>query len=154
MELVNNYEKWISDEWLDYISKNEGLKQNGSYNKTPGEHYPFEGFSWELFDRHNTDFKISPPPMFNTHIWQWWIKKLLPGDGFPVVRLTETTRRLWMPLTDYQLGHVYIWEDRMIAPFNKGDLFEFEQNSPYAAVNLGTGPFYMMMFSLAREPQW
>ncbi|SVD57011.1 uncharacterized protein METZ01_LOCUS409865, partial [marine metagenome] len=35
MELVNNYEKWISDEWLDYISKNEGLKQNGSYNKTP-----------------------------------------------------------------------------------------------------------------------
>ena len=153
MKLIENFQQWVSPSWLVHCSENKGTIQNGNYNKgiTPE---PFGGLTWELFDRHNTDFNLVPPYDFGTHEWQWWIKKFLPGNGFPVVRLTETTRRLWMPLTNYELGHIFIYEDQMIAPFGQGDLFEFEHNAPYAAVNLGVAPFYMMMFSVSKEQQW
>ena len=59
-----------------------------------------------------------------------------------------------MPLTNYEIGHIFIYEEQMIAPFNAGDLFEFEHNAPYASINLGVGPFYMMMFSISTEIQW
>lgn len=152
MKFIENFAPWISQEWIDHVSANKGLEQNGNLNQEV--EIPFGGFTWELFDRHNTSFRISPPMDFGTHKWEWWIKKLLPGDGFPVVRLTESTRRLWMPLTDYELGHIFIWGEEMVAPYNKGDLYEFEENSPYAAVNLSTHPFYLMMFSCSKEPQW
>ena len=152
MRIIDNYREWISPEWIKHCTDKHGLKQNG--NKGSTEHTAFEGFTWELYDRHNTDFNIAPPFDFGTHNWEWWIKKLLPGDGFPVVTLTEGTRRLWMPLTDYELGHIFIWGEEMVAPYNKGDLYEFEENSPYAAVNLSTHPFYLMMFSCSKEPQW
>ena len=155
MQYIENYRDWVCQEWLDHISQNTGVKQNGAYNKPAGKHYPFEGFNWELFDRHNTDFDISPPVDWGTHDWQWWFKKLLPGDGFPVVEyISETTSRYWMPLNDYELGHIFIFQEEMVAPFNKGDLFDFQINSPYAAINLGTQPFYLMMFSVSREKQW
>ena len=152
MRIIDNYREWISPEWIKHCTDKHGLKQNG--NKGSTEHTAFEGFTWELYDRHNTDFNIAPPFDFGTHNWEWWIKKLLPGDGFPVVNLTETTRRLWMPLTDYEMGHIFIYEEQMIAPFSSGDLFEFEHNSPYAAVNLGVKPYYMMMFSVSKDTQW
>lgn len=152
MRCIGNFEEWISQEWIDYIAKSDGHRQEDP-NKAKAN-IPFSGLTWELFDRHNTDFNISPPIDFGTHEWQWWFKKLLPGKGFPVVTLSETTRRFWMPLTHYQTGHIFIYEEQMIAPFNKGDLFEFEHNAPYASVNLGIDPFYMMMFSVSNDTQW
>ena len=59
-----------------------------------------------------------------------------------------------MPLTNYEMGHLFIYEDQMIAPFNSGDLFEFEHNAPYASVNLGIDPMYMMMFAVSKEQLW
>jgi len=152
MRCIGNFENWISQSWIDYLAKNDGHRQEDP-NQSKAN-IPFSGLTWELFDRHNTDFNIAPPMDFGTHEWQWWFKKLLPGKGFPVVTLSETTRRLWMPLTIYQLGHIFIYEDQMIAPYNKGDLFEFEHNAPYASINLGVDPFYMMMFSVSNEAQW
>ncbi len=52
------------------------------------------------------------------------------------------------------MGHLFIYEDQMIAPFNSGDLFEFEHNAPYASVNLGIDPMYMMMFAVSKEQLW
>ena len=150
MRCIGNFENWISQDWIEYISKNEGQIQN-DHDNTPHE---FSGLSWELYDRFNTTFNISPPYDFGTHKWEWWFKKLLPGKGFPVVTLSESTKRLWMPLTNYEIGHIFIYEEQMIAPFNAGDLFEFEHNAPYASINLGVGPFYMMMFSISTEIQW
>ena len=151
MRILDNFKDWINPEWIKHCTDKHGLKQNGNKGE---QHFAFEGFTWELYDRHNTDFQVAPPFDFGTHNWEWWIKKLLPGDGFPVVILTETTRRLWMPLTDYEMGHIFIYEEQMIAPFSSGDLFEFEHNAPYAAVNLGVKPYYMMMFSVSKEQQW
>ena len=142
MRILDNYNSWINPEWIEYCTNNHGLKQCGNKGD---EHYAFEGFTWELYDRYNTSFNIAPPFDFGTHNWEWWIKKLLPGDGFPVVLLTESTRRLWMPLTDYEMGHIFIYEEQMIAPFSRGDLFEFD---------LGVKPYYMMMFAVSKEQQW
>ena len=153
MRILDNFQPWINPEWITHCSKVKGLKQIGNKGSNQ-EHTAFEGFAWELYDRHNTSFNVAPPFDFGTHHWDWWIKKLLPGDGFPVVTLTESTRRLWMPLTDYEMGHIFIYEDQMIAPYSSGDLFEFEHNAPYAAVNLGVDPFYMMMFAVSKEQQW
>lgn len=151
MKILENYGPWINPKWLEHCRKTTGLKQSGPKGV---EHIAFEGLSWELFDKHNTEFQIAPPFDFGTHEWDWWIKKLGPHDGFPVVTLTETTRRLWMPLNNYEMGHIFVYEESMIAPFNAGDLFEFEHNAPYAAVNLGVDPFYMMMFSVSKDQQW
>lgn len=151
MKFLSNYKPWINPKWIDYCSAKQGTKQNGPKGV---KHVAFEGLSWELYDRHNTDFNISPPYDFGTHSWEWWIKKILPSGGFPVVTLTESTRRFWMPLTNYEPGHIFIYEDQMIAPFNAGDLFEFEHNAPYASVNLGVDPMYMMMFAVSKEQLW
>jgi len=151
MRIIDNFRDWINPQWIEHCTEVKGLKQEGNKGI---DHVPFEGFEWELYDRHNTNFNVAPPFDFGTHNWDWWIKKLLPSDGFPVVTLTESTRRLWMPLTDYEMGHIFIYDERMIAPYLAGDLFEFEHNAPYAAVNLGTTPFYMMMFSVSKKQQW
>ncbi|SVE46086.1 uncharacterized protein METZ01_LOCUS498940, partial [marine metagenome] len=66
MKLIENFQQWVSPSWLVHCSENKGTIQNGNYNKgiTPE---PFGGLTWELFDRHNTDFNLVPPYDFGTH---------------------------------------------------------------------------------------
>jgi hypothetical protein len=43
-----------------------------------------------------------------------------------------------MPFTPYEVGHIYLYENSIIAPYEVGDLFEMpDPSAQHAAANLG-----------------
>jgi len=100
------------------------------------------------FRKHNFPFEIIPPLEVEKANFEWFFIKLLPGQGQPIhmdvphsgrkyingVPISDpTVTRYWMPLQDYESGHVFIYEDNLISDYKKGDLFKYHDEMAWHA---------------------
>lgn len=47
-------------------------------------------------------------------------------------------RRFWIPLQDYESGHILVMEDELVSNYRKGDVFEFDSPLDYhGSANIG-----------------
>lgn len=152
MKKVGNYSNWLKDEWIEEIFSKTGQprpKPTDAYNEVGRkmyQRYINAGYNpndvnWYLFDPPDLSFDIDPP--WVEHQFHWWVIKMHPGQFMPVhtdphVHDEKKVYRWWMPLTDFELGHVFVLKDDMLKNYKKGDLFLFDD--PYiehAAANIG-----------------
>jgi hypothetical protein len=77
--------------------------------------------------------------------YHWWITKLYPGQFMPMHTDPHTHDRscfrLWIPLQDYEPGHVFIYKDQMIINYKAYDVYEYNNSQDkHGAANIGHTP--------------
>lgn len=64
--------------------------------------------------------------------YHWWITKLYPGQFMPMHTdphgHDRSCFRLWIPLQDFEPGHVFIYKDEMITNYKAYDVYQFDHS--------------------------
>jgi hypothetical protein len=150
MELIGNYKDIIQEEWIEFLKTHDGQllpdsrecllpyfdKQNEDIAKNWRPEY---AASWCKFEIQDVPFVI-PWPVNLTNNIDWWIIKQYPGQRIPMhidKNPPDTTDRYVLMFTDYEPGHVLIWDNKLIDNYKKGDLFKIKDvNSSHGAANI------------------
>lgn len=166
MKYVGNFRHLIKDEWIAELTQVSGkvvpkdyfpegatkytdanLKEK-DYNEDEarwfdsGYYKPSDTFFSVIYDS-DLSFKITHLPFVsdNTH---WWFTKMDPGQYIPIhIDRGESIggnnlKGYWMAWTDWEPGHVFMYEDEAIKDYKIGDVYEYEDpRAMHCAINIG-----------------
>lgn len=151
MKLIANYSDWITADFLDYLNNptngqeiyfKEEQKDHELARLFLSNNYNVNNISYVFFFPEDFSFQVILPSTLS-NVKEFWVSKMRPGDHFPYHYDTfkhplENVKRYWMALSDYEMGHVFIYKDKQFTNYKKGDVFEFDKPDDWhAACNLG-----------------
>lgn len=155
MRFIGNYKQWINDEWLTAIMSSPGygrprdwkadsIQEEEVYKKAIDAGYNLNDVHFWLYEQSNLNFNISPP-WVKSSTYHWWFTKMYPGQYTPMHSDPHTFEngclRYWVPMQDYQEGHLFIYNNNLIKDYNAGDVFVYENSQDvHGAANLGYSP--------------
>jgi hypothetical protein len=155
MRIIDNVWHLIKPEWLEYFKTNPGfqfpkdlnlpknivadvllgdtgweLNQDELEWYTTKSYDPY-GVNMEGFDNHNCPFDIAKTINFGRpNNAGWWIVRQHPGQYMPWHRdltcANDGCYTYWIPLDDWESGHVFVYADKTISHYKKGDVFQFD----------------------------
>jgi hypothetical protein len=166
MEFVGNYNHWIKQEYIDYMMLNTGTPRPGGgrnpdseeFRKAKEHGYNLDQVYWYIFELDTFPFDITLP--FEVDLdSQWWAIKMNPGNFMPVHRDPHTydptlfdTKRYWMALQDWEPGHIFMYEDKVLANYKKGDVYSYPNaQAVHCACNIGNRTRLTFHFSTYRK---
>lgn len=164
MKYIGNYVNWIKDEWITEVINTKGFDgmivatsvsnkdRYSEYEKAVNAGWSLEQVYWHRYTNEITSFDITNPPWINTdNRLTWWIVKQNPGEVQPMhvdVDKNNNCRRYWMPLQDYEPGHILINENELAVHYKKGDVFEFDTPLDYhGSANIGFSPRIVLLIT-------
>lgn len=152
MILLGNYKDWIKPEWLDEILSTDGIAAPRDLLKKENMHsedlrvkdagYSIDKVYYNLFESDKVNFKLDIPGINKGKV-KWWITRMSPGQMMPVhvdprIGTVENVKRYWMPWTDWEQGHIFVYEDKVISNYRAGDLFLMPDSmAVHGAANVG-----------------
>lgn len=170
MELIKNYADWITPEFMEFISTNDGdtvpvwqpdrwkghpmldeARERARFGYSNNKHN-FQQFNMKSKDMANVVFE--PPVIEEGRKVSWWIIKLLPGQMQamhfdPILIELKNPTRYTLFLQDWQPGHIYTWDDQMIANYKAGDLYRWTDPMCYhGCVNIGYETRYTLQITI------
>ena len=164
MKFVGNFKEVIDPKWIEEVLSKDGMfrprdgkkpdsiELEEEYNKAKQAGYTEEGTYFQMFDKTNVSFDVKPP-CGNSPYFHWWITKMMPGDFMPMHRDPHTayeqnSRRFWMPLKDWERGHIFVYEDTVVTNYKAGDVYMYESaQALHGAANIGLTPRIVLQFS-------
>jgi hypothetical protein len=153
MNYIGNYSNWINPAWIAELTNSRGTARpvegqkpdspsmESQYAKARAAGYKDDDTFFWMFDKNNTTFEITPP--FTTAACHWWITKMLPGNFMPMHIDPHTeydldSSRYWIPLQDWEPGHIFMYENRVITDYKAGDVWEYaDPCALHGAANIG-----------------
>jgi hypothetical protein len=153
MRYLGNFKDWIRPEWLDYLINNDGTLRPKTLNENPNSEefriattvgYNLNETWWHHYCETSCPLTVIPPTDADKE-YMWWFIKLVPGGKMPMHRDPhveeegkENCTRYWMPLQDYEPGHIFIYKDSLISNYKKGDLYTYDDAYElHGAANIG-----------------
>lgn len=82
------------------------------------------------------------PTLSNYKIAHWWLSKIMPGCVLPLHfdgPRYDSKQRAFCALTDYQTGHIFLYQDTLWTNYQRGDTYLMEDKI-HGAANLTTQP--------------
>lgn len=168
IDFVGNFKNWIDPNWLEEILASTGTARPQGGNKPDSKEMEYEysrarqaGYKdddiyfW-MFDKHNVNFVLPTPPWIDTK-FHWWITKMLPGNFMPMhvdphTLYQKNSCRYWMPLQDWEPGHVFMYENKVITDYKAGDVWKYADASGlHGACNIGFTPRIILQVSTHDE---
>lgn len=156
MIYIGNFADWIQPDYIDFLLENQGIpKPNGIPEDDQAKGiYDFTKIFYYQFDQTNFPFKITCP-FSKTREYSWWIIKMLPGNIIPIhvdphARNSswKNVNRYWMALQDWELGHIFMYENVTLVDYKKGDVFQYPQsNGIHGACNIGYNTRLVFQFT-------
>jgi len=164
MKYIGNYEHWINPDWITEVLSKDGFEgkvvpssasnkdRHLEYEKAVKAGWSTKTIYWWRYTNEITSFDITKPPWIprNTK-FTWWIVKQMPGQVQPMhIDVDENNKctRYWMPLQDYEPGHILINENVLSTYYKKGDVFEFESSLDYhGSANIGLNPRLVLLIT-------
>lgn len=164
MRYLGNYKDWIRHEWLIEVLEQTGTPRPSSGKKpnSPEEEIEYQrardaGYKdtdtyFYMFDKNNVSFVIDQLP-FTSSKFHWWITKMLPGNFMPMhvdphTLYEKNSKRYWIPLQDWQPGHIFMYEDLVITNYKKGDVWIYDNSTAlHGAANIGFDPRVVLQVS-------
>lgn len=163
MKYLGNYKQYIDNHWLEEIlnSKGMGRPLEGKKPETPEEEleyqrarlagYRDDAVYFYMFDKNNVSFEMNLP--FIEEQYHWWITKMLPGNFMPMhvdphAVFQKNSRRYWLPLQDWEPGHIFMYENQVITDYKAGDLYTYvDATALHGAANIGFTPRVVLQIS-------
>lgn len=164
VKYIGNNEEW-SKKWCPLLTEkvlaSKGEKRpairdsdepwkKGQFQKWFDLGYDISGAEWTM--HYWNDLGMGSPADLELPIKatgntvEWWLCKINPAKAFPwhtdaFKAEAKNFRRIWMSVQDFTPGHVFVYDDKILAPYKAGDMFEFEDNQMWhAAANLAYTP--------------
>lgn len=163
MYFIGNYKNWIDQSVVDYLLNNDGiLRPNIGDNPDVEEFknaekagYDLSKTWWHIYEPHILPFKINLPIQTEKSVI-WWFIKLLPSGMMPMHRdphvsfkNVKNPKRYWMPLQDYEPGHVFVYKNQFITDYNAGDLWNYgDSDELHGACNISYIPRLTFLFTI------
>jgi hypothetical protein len=160
MKYIGNYKDWIKTSWVEELLENQGVAAPRDLWLKEGKHdedyvseskgYPLDSVTHYVFREEDVSFReelTNTLPYVSDGDLNWWFTKYFPGQFLPVHRDLNgmigidnpNIERYWMPFTEYEVGHIYLYEHSIIAPYEVGDLYLMpDPSARHGAVNLGS----------------
>jgi hypothetical protein len=151
MDYIGNYKDWIDPNWLFLVLSKIGQArprdlppayavESDEYKKALEAGYNLNEVHWWVYEEKDLDIQINPPWCKNNI--HWWITKLYPGQFMPIHTDPHTHEdnctRYWIPLKDYEPGHIFIYNNSMISNYKMGDVYRYKKATDYhGAANIG-----------------
>jgi hypothetical protein len=161
MIFIKNYSSWISAKWINTIINNPGqarprdwppesAAESAEYSKYKEAGYDLDDVNWWVYEQVDLGEELYPP--WTSGKVHWWFTKLNPGQYMPMHKdphvVGNNCLRYWMPLQDYESGHVFIYNNYMINDYKKGDVFQFSNSEEvHGAANIGHTPRIMLLIT-------
>jgi len=158
MQFVGNYINIIPEGLIDYLLNNKGqprpntipdkhVKEYDTYAQGVAVGYDLSGTYWHIFESQDVPMTITPT--WTKGDVHWWITKMMPGDIMPMHEdpptLKHDCKRYWMPLQNYEPGHVFIIKDELITNYSAGDVFVYDvAQDNHGAANIGYTPRFVL----------
>jgi hypothetical protein len=164
MKYVGNFRHLIKDEWIEEVMKAPGKLVPKDYfpegatkyidaNLGDAEYNEDEARWFEsgykvsdtffsvIYDC-DLNFKIDLPfASSNAHLW---FTRMEPGQFIPIhvdrgrSNAGDNLKGYWMAWTDWEPGHVFMYEDEAISGYKVGDVYIYEDpRAIHCAVNIG-----------------
>jgi hypothetical protein len=171
MKYIANYAEWITAELMDHLKNSDGdcvpvwqperwqgnpLLDEFRELSRPGysnNKHNFQQFNSKSMDMSN--FNIEMPKMPKSrNSYHWWFIKLLPGQMQtmhidPHLVEVKNPVRYTMFLEDFQPGHIFVYDDKMISNYKAGDVFEWSDPMiVHGVVNIGYNTRYTLQITM------
>jgi len=141
VNFLGNFKNWLDPLWLKQVlnSRGAGRPKEGQtpnskrmeeeYARAREAGYSEDAIYFWMFDKDNVNFDIPQPPFIDGK-FHWWITKMMPGNFMPMHVDPHTTyqknsQRYWIPLQDWEPGHIFIYENSMMADYKAGDIWMY-----------------------------
>lgn len=154
MKYVGNYNYWIDPLWEHLILTRNGqarprdwppstAAESAEYSKYELAGYDLKAVNWWVYEHEDMYVDVIPP--WTDGEIHWWFVKMLPGQFMPMHTDPHThdkpCNRYWVPLQDYQPGHVFLYGNTMISDYKAGDVFMFDNEKDiHGSANIGHSP--------------
>jgi hypothetical protein len=151
MQYIGNYYHWIDPLWEHLILTRDGqarprdwppatAAESAEYSRYEQAGYDLNAVNWWVYEYGDIYVDVRPP--WTTKEIHWWFVKMLPGQYMPMHTDPHThdrpCRRYWIPLQDYQPGHIFLYGDSMISKYKAGDVFMFDDEKDiHGSANIG-----------------
>lgn len=154
MNFIGNFSQWIDESWITEVlsSRGDGRPAEGQlpnsyemtneYYKAQQAGYKEDAIYFWMFDAKNLSFDIESLP-WTTDMHHWWFTKMYPGQFIPMhidphTVYQKNSKRYWIPLQDWTSGHIFMYENKVITDYKKGDVWQYENSeAPHGAANIG-----------------
>jgi len=161
MKFIGNFATWVDPLWEHLLLTRTGQArprdwppesavESAEYSKYEMAGYDLNAINWWVYECQDMGINIIPP--WTKNKVHWWFTKMMPGQFMPVhtdPHAHETPcNRYWMPLQDYQPGHIFIYKDAMVSNYKQGDVFMFDhERDIHGAANIGHTPRLMLLLT-------
>ncbi len=154
MKYLGNYQSWIDPLWEHLIMTRDGQArprdwppatavESAEYSKYQLAGYDINAVNWWVYEYGDIYVNVNPP--WTKGKIHWWFTKMMPGQFMPVHTdphaHDQECYRYWIPLQDFQIGHIFLYGNKMINDYKAGDVFQFEnERDLHGAANIGHTP--------------
>jgi hypothetical protein len=171
MKYIGNYKSWITPDLLNHLETHHGdvsyvwqpdrwqghpLLDQFRELARPG--YAHKNHDFQQFNHNSKDMKDFPIllpafPETRKHCF-WWFVKLLPGQMQAMhvdPHLVEVTNpvRYTMFLKDFEPGHIFVYDNKMISDYTAGDVYEWSDPMiVHGVVNIGYNIRYTLQVTM------
>jgi len=131
----------------------EGDEGRREWQRAIDAGYDVNAVYFQMFTQDNLDITV---PNISTcgRSQHWWITKMMPGQFMPMhvdphTLQQENADRFWIPLQDWQPGHIFMYENYVTTDYTKGDIFQYENSAAlHGAANIGSVPRVVLQVTL------
>jgi len=171
MKYVGNFKEWITPALMEHLHVHNGdttyvwqphrwqghpLLDKFREMARPG--YAHKNHDFQQFNKNSKDMKdfpiVLPTLPESRKMCFWWFVKLLPGQMQSMhidPHLVEVANpvRYTMFLQDFEPGHIFVYDDKMINNYKSGDVFEWSDPMiVHGVVNIGYNTRYTLQITM------
>ena len=171
MEFIGNFKDWITPDLMEHLKTRTGdttpvwqpdrwqghpLLDQFREMARPG--FAHKDHNFQQFNSGSEDMKdfevILPEFPKQRKMCFWWFVKLLPGQMQamhidPHLVEVKDPVRYTMFLEDFQPGHIFVYDDKMISNYKAGDVFEWSDPMiVHGVVNIGYNTRYTLQVTM------
>lgn len=173
MKLIGNFANWITPELWNILETTDGMtvpvwqpdrwqgnEMLNAARKLAETGYAHRNHNFQMFNSSTAEMqniKLEMPIPITRKRYNWWFVKYHPGQMQPMhydPELTEledpeSALRYTMMLTNYQPGHIYVYDDQLLTGYKRGDMFLWPNSMLYhGAVNISYEPRYTFQLTM------
>jgi hypothetical protein len=172
MNYVGNFAHWIRPELMRHLETHNGdtrpiyqpdrwktgnpiLEEfNSKCEKAYStSNHVFQQFNGNTVDIQGMNIQLPELPETRKHC-HWWFIKLLPGQFQamhvdPHLLEVENPVRYSMFLQDFIPGHIFVWDDKILTNYKKGDVYEWgDPMIVHGPANISFEPRYTLQITM------